>query len=53
VCGTVFPIKHFSKEEIANFKKDPSAWQKDINEKREQLYSGIDSLLKMREKWIQ
>ena len=53
VCGTVFPIKHFSQEEIANFKKDPSAWQKDINEKREQLYSGIDSLLKMREKWIQ
>jgi hypothetical protein len=53
LCSMVFPnVRHFSQEEIANFKRDPSGWQKDINTKREQSYPEIDSLLKIRDQWL-
>ena len=45
-------MKHFSKEEIANFKSNPQDWEKEINEKKEYQYQDMDSLILVRRRWF-
>jgi hypothetical protein len=53
LCSTLSPgTKLFYEESMERFKENPDEWQKNINEKREQSYSGTDSLFKIRDQWI-